>query len=95
MTFAVLSLSQLVHSFNLRSSRSLFKTGILGNPSLILAFIIGAAMQISVISIPPLAAVFKAVPLSPEAWLITLALSLVPIPVVEAEKLIFGREDTA
>lgn len=89
MTFAVLSLSQLVHSFNLRSDKSLFKTGLKGNPALIGSFIIGAFMQISVISVPALAGIFSTVPLSPLCWLITAGLSLVPLLVAEAEKLIF------
>lgn len=88
MTFAVLSLSQLVHAFNLRSEHSLFRTGILGNPKLIGAFLIGAVMQIAVISVPALAAVFKTVPLAAEQWLIVSGLSLVPLAVVETEKLL-------
>lgn len=88
MTFAVLSLSQLVHAFNLRSKKSLFRTGFLGNPKLIGAFLIGTLMQVSVISIAPLAAVFKAVPLSPLCWLIVGVLSLAPLAVVETEKIL-------
>ncbi len=88
MTFAVLSISQLVHSFNLRSEKSLLYTGITGNPKLIGSFIIGVIMQVSVISVPALAAIFKTVPLSPFCWLIVIGLSLVPLIVVETEKLI-------
>ena len=86
MTFAVLSISQLVHSFNLKSEHSIFKTGILGNTKLIFAFIIGLVMQISVISIPFLAEIFKAVPLNSLQWLIVAVLSIVPLFVVEIEK---------
>ena len=64
MTFAVLSISQLVHSFNLKSEHSIFKTGIFGNTKLIFAFVIGLVMQVSVISVPFLAEIFKAVPLN-------------------------------
>ena len=88
MTFAVLSLSQLVHAFNLRSDLSLFRTGIFGNPKLIGAFLIGAVMQVSVISIPLLSSVFKTVPLALNQWLIVCGLSLVPLAVVETEKLL-------
>ena len=86
MTFAVLSISQLVHSFNLRSDHSLFKTGFLGNPKLVLAFMVGLLMQISVISIPLLSQVFKTVPLTTAQWGIVTVLSLVPLLVVEIEK---------
>lgn len=91
MTFAVLSISQLVHSFNLRSEKSLFRTGITGNPRLILSFIMGVIMQVSVISVPPLAAIFKTSSLSPICWLIVIALSVVPLAVVETEKLASRR----
>ena len=94
MTFAVLSISQIVHSFNLRSSRSLLRTGITGNPMLILAFVIGLIMQISVIQLPFLASIFKTVPLSPQCWLITAALSAVPLLVAETEKLLLNRESS-
>ncbi len=86
MTFAVLSLSQLVHSFNLRSEKSLFKTGIFGNLPLIGAFSAGVIMQISVISIPFLSSIFKTTPLTPLQWLIVFALSLSPLIIVEIEK---------
>ncbi len=86
MTFAVLSLSQLVHAFNLRSSHSLLKTGFLGNPKLTGAFILGVIMQVSVISIPLLSGLFSAVPLTALQWLIVSALSLAPLLIVEIEK---------
>ena len=89
MTFAVLSISQLVHSFNLRSERSLLKTGFSGNPKLVFAFIIGLVMQVSVISVPFLAEIFKAVPLTAFQWITVTVLSLIPLLVVETEKRFF------
>ena len=86
MTFAVLSISQLVHSFNLRSEKSLFKTGFSGNPKLVFAFLAGVIMQVSVISVPFLADIFKAVPLTAFQWLMVCGLSLIPLLVVETEK---------
>lgn len=86
MTFASLSLCQLVHAFNIKSEHSIFKGGLFTNPKLNIAFIVGVIMQISVISIPPLAAIFKATPLSPLQWLIVAGLSLIPLIVVEIEK---------
>lgn len=91
MTFAVLSICQLVHSFNLKSERSLLKGNLLNNPKLILAFIVGLIMQVSVISVPPLAAIFKTTPLSALQWLIVALLSLAPLLVVEIEKAIANR----
>lgn len=39
MAFAVLSFSQLVHTFNTRSEHSLFSVGFLSNPKMVLSFL--------------------------------------------------------
>jgi len=88
MAFAVLSLSQIVHTFNMRSSRSVFQTGIFANPKLVLAAIVCTALQLSVIVIAPLAVIFKTVMLNSLQWMIVALLSLIPLAVVELEKLI-------
>ncbi|MGN0537593.1 MAG: calcium-translocating P-type ATPase, PMCA-type [Acutalibacteraceae bacterium] len=97
MTFAVLSLSQLVHSFNIRSEKSIFSTKLFGNMKLIGAFFIGASMQIAVISLPFCSSVFKTTPLSSVQWLIVLILSLMPLLISETEKAFAHRktEETA
>ena len=92
MTFAVLSLSQLVHSFNLRSHRSLLKTGFFGNAKLTGAFLLGVIMQVSVISVPFLSELFRTAPLNGLQWFITALLSLAPLLVVEAEKALASRQ---
>ena len=92
MAFAVLSISQLVHVFNMRSERSLFKTGILGNGILILAFFAGLILQCSVIMIKPLQAIFGVTALSLYQWGIVAALCFVPVAVVELEKLAGRRK---
>ncbi|MDR1209228.1 MAG: cation-translocating P-type ATPase [Clostridiales bacterium] len=87
MAFATLSLSQLVHAFNMRSeTRSAFSRLSGGNIYLAGAFLIGAIMQVSAITVPILASVFKTEPLSPAAWTIVAALSAAPLLVVELEK---------
>lgn len=86
MAFAVLSLSQLVHAFNMRTEHSLFRISLGSNPVLLGAFFIGCVLQIGVIMIEPLAAVFKVCPLRPTEWFIVAALALTPLPVVELEK---------
>ena len=90
MTFAVLSLSQLVHAFDLKSEHSLFRTGIFNNLKLVGAFVIGCIMQISVISLPFLCAIFRTAPLTALQWTIVILLSLAPMVLSEAEKLISG-----
>lgn len=86
MAFAVLSLSQLVHAFNMRSEYSIFKAGILKNHYLVGAFIAGAVLQISVISVAPLADIFKVTALNVQQWGIVALLSLLPIALVELQK---------
>ncbi|WP_313528176.1 calcium-translocating P-type ATPase, PMCA-type [Anaerotignum sp.] len=86
MAFAVLSLSQLVHSFNMRSEHSLFAIHPLENRWLVGALIVGILLQVGVIMIQPLATVFKVAPLGLTEWLIVAALALMPLPIVELEK---------
>ena len=86
MAFAVLSLSQLVHAFNVRSERSLFTMGLFSNTKMLLSFVVCLGLQVSVISIPVLSAVFKTACLSGPQWLTVAALSLAPLVVVELEK---------
>ncbi len=88
MSFAVLSLSQLVHAFNVKSERSIFKSDIFSNMKLIYSFIICIILQVSVISIPTLSIVFKTANLNGIQWLIVTLLSLSPLLVVELEKYI-------
>lgn len=84
--FAVLSLSQLFHAFNMRSEHSLRTIGLWSNPKMLLSFIVCAFLQIAVISIEPLAKIFQVTPLSPIQWVLTAVLSFLPIPIVEVQK---------
>ena len=86
MAFAVLSLSQLVHAFNMRTEHSLTKISLGSNPYLVGAFFVGGFLQIGVIMAEPLAQIFKVCPLSMTEWLVVAGLSFVPLPVVELEK---------
>lgn len=87
MCFAVLSLSQLVHSFNMRSTKeSLFHIGILGNRKLAASSFLCIALQCAVITYAPLQFIFHTVPLSPMHWVMVAVLSLMPVPLVELEK---------
>lgn len=89
MAFAVLSLSQLVHAFNMRGDGSLGKLPFCSNKWLLMAFVVGVALQCVVIMMPPLAGVFQVVPLNGEQWLLTAALALAPLPLVELEKAVW------
>jgi Ca2+-transporting ATPase len=70
----------------MRSEHSLSQVGIFTNKKLVYSFIICAALQISVITVPPLAKIFQVVPLTTRQWAITLLLSFVPIVAVELQK---------
>ena len=91
MSFAVLSLSQLFHAFNMRSERSISTIGLFSNMKLVYSFIICSLLQISVITIPALAKIFQVVPLALRQWALVIFLSFVPIIVVELQKLLNSK----
>jgi Ca2+-transporting ATPase len=89
LAFAVLSLAQLFHAFNLRHlKRSIFGLGLFSNPFLIGALLVGAALQVSVISVRPFASVFRVFSLNAGDWLFVTLLALLPILVNEVVKAI-------
>ena len=95
MAFISLGLMELVHSFNIKSEDSIFKVGIFENKFLIGSFILGVFVQTIVVFIPALADIFQLVQLTQEQWLITIGISLLPIPLMEIQKKIheirFGK----
>jgi Ca2+-transporting ATPase len=86
MCFATLSMSQLFHAFNMRSEESIMKLDVFGNIYLVGALVIGIIMQVSVISVPSLSAIFKVAPLNRLQWLVVGMLCVMPIIVVELQK---------
>ncbi|WP_075313180.1 cation-translocating P-type ATPase [Bacillus wiedmannii] len=89
MAFVVLSFSQLIHSFNLRSrTKSIFSIGIFTNKYLVFSLLIGVLMQVCIISIPPLANIFGVHALTMRDWGFVLLLSIIPLVVNEIIKLV-------
>ena len=86
MAFAVLSLSQLVHAFNMRSNGSVLRLPLRNNWWLVGAFVLGTLLQVTVISLPALAAVFGVTSLSALQWSVVAGLSILPLFIVELEK---------
>ena len=86
MAFVSLGLLELVHSFNVKSEQSIFKIGILENKFLIGSFILGTFIQTIVVLVPALANIFKLVSLNQTQWIITLIISILPIPIMELQK---------
>lgn len=86
MAFVVLALTQVVHSFNMRSAHSLFQIGFFTNRYLNGAALISAAMVVMVALIPPVASAFGLTHLSGGMYLTAVVLSLVPVVVLEMSK---------
>ena len=88
MAFAVLALSQTVHAFNMRSSRSIFAIGLFSNLYLLGAFLFSLLAVCFVLFVPAVRDVFSLTALSAGGYIMVAALALVPLVVIEAEKLI-------
>ncbi|MBR3966172.1 MAG: calcium-translocating P-type ATPase, PMCA-type [Clostridia bacterium] len=88
MAFMVLSLTQIVQAFNMRSQRSLFKIGFFGNKKLNGAALISLILVCLVLFVPGLNTVFGLVYLKPHMYLIALGLIIVPLVVMEISKLL-------
>lgn len=87
MAFVVLSVSQLVHSLNLRHpSKSIFKVGIFTNKYLIASILFGILLQELVISVSFFRNIFKVFDLLPKDWIFVGILSIVPLLVNEIAK---------
>lgn len=86
MAFCVLSLSQLFHAFNMRSENSVLNRSFFGNPFLLLSLAAGTLLQISTVNTAAATKLFKTTPLPASAWIITAALSLMPIFIIELQK---------
>ncbi len=87
MAFATLTFCQLFHAFDVRSeTQSMFRIGLLSNPAMNKAFLAGMALQLAVLLVPPLQAVFQVCSLNLVEWLCVLGLSLTPLVICEIEK---------
>ena len=91
MAFVAMAMLELVHSFNVKSEESIFKVGILENKYLIGAFILGTLLQVVVVMVPAFASVFSLVSLTGTQWLYTLGISILPVIIIEAQKLLDSR----
>ena len=91
MAFAVLSLSQLVHAYNMRSEGPVLRRGLLSNRKMNLAFLAGVLLQVAVIMYEPLNKVFHTSVMGNRQWAVTAVLSLMPLAVVELQKIAGGK----
>lgn len=86
MAFISLGMLELIHSFNVKSEESIFKVGLFENKYLLGAFVLGTVLQLGIIFVPSLAEIFKLTQLNTTQWLITIAISIAPIIIVEIQK---------
>lgn len=85
MAFLVLSTSQVIQAYNLRSEQSLFKIGPFGNKSLNYSVLISLVLILLVVFTPASVA-FGLVTLTPAMYLKAFGLALVPLAVMEISK---------
>jgi len=88
MAFAVLAFSQLVHSFNIRSSKYSILPRFFENKALLLAILVNTGMMLAVLFVPFLSTLFKLSPLDLHHWEVVLLLVFIPLPFVELFKLL-------
>lgn len=86
MAFLILALTQVIHSFNMRSDHSLFRIGPFTNRKLTFAALISIVLIAMVAFVPPVTAVFGLTRLPCAMYLEAVGLSLVPLVVLELTK---------
>lgn len=85
MTFMVLAMSQLVHSFNVRSEyQSVFKMK--PNKAMLVAFLVSMSLQLLVICIPFSRDIFGLIFPNLIEWMIIIGLVIFPVFLVEMQK---------
>ena len=94
MAFVSLGLLELVHSFNIKTEESIFKIGIFENKYLIGSFILGTLLQVIVVIVPSLAKIFELVPLNFVQWIYTILISIMPIFIIEVQKMFKEKSDS-
>lgn len=85
MAFMVLALSQSVHTYNMRTDKSVFKIGFFSNKYVNLATL-AAVVLMSLVLFTPLRVLFGLEILSPALYLIALVLIVAPLGIVELAK---------
>lgn len=87
LAFFVMALSQVIHSFNMRSNHSLFKTGVFGNNKLNWAALC-SFLLICLVVFTPLSAAFGMIYLPVNLYAKGFGLAVLPVPVMEIAKLL-------
>lgn len=86
MAFLSIGLLELVHSFNVKSEKSIFEAGLFENKYLAGSFLLGIFVQVIVVIVPFLSNIFELTYLNSIQWIITIIISILPIPIIEIQK---------
>ncbi|MEI6238858.1 MAG: cation-translocating P-type ATPase [Planctomycetia bacterium] len=96
VTFCVAAFSQLFFAFACRSDRQpAWTLGLASNPILLLAVVVAALLQVSVVMLPFARTVFEVGTELGGGWVLVLLVSLVPLAVVEVGKVFTARHEPA
>jgi Ca2+-transporting ATPase len=96
VAFSTLVLSELLRAFAARSpTRTFWHVGALTNLRLLAVIAASALAQVFIHDLAVTQSFFRIVPLTPSQWLLALAMALVPVSVLEIQKLIAGRDASA
>lgn len=93
MAFLSIGFLELIHSINVKNEKSIFEAGLFENKYLVGSFVLGIFVQAIVVVVPAFAKVFEVVPLNLTQWIITIAISILPIPVIELQKKIDSKNE--
>ena len=92
VAFTAMVVAQLVHAFNCRSERwSLFQVGLWTNRPLLLACSRSLAIQVVVLTVPPVASIFKVASVPIEDWALMGGLGFLPFLLMELAKALARR----
>ncbi len=84
MAFCVLSISQLLHAFNTRTTDSILGKRFFANKLLVFSFVLGTVLQIVVVSF--MSDLFGTAVLNAAQWQIVALLAVMPVVVIEIQK---------
>jgi Ca2+-transporting ATPase len=91
-TFTALVLQKLLFSLTFRShTQSILSTESFKNPLLLWAIAAGAVLQLAVVYVPGAGAIFRTVPLGLSEWAIMVPAMIVPVLLIDLQKVISGR----
>lgn len=86
MAFFTLALSQVIHSYNMRSNHSMFRIGVFTNKNLNRAVGLSLLLVLLVVFVPGISYIFGLVSLTWQLYLLAIGLAFVPILVLELSK---------